>query len=71
LQPDTALPVEVNLARQGRLVSRATFDYQPVAGNRWVRRHLRAEQSLNPSTSERLVTDVELIDVTVSEGRAQ
>ena len=69
LRPDTALPVEVNLAREGRLVSRVTFDYQPAAASRWVRRHLRSEQSLNPNTSERLVTDIELIDVT--EGRAR
>lgn len=71
LRPDTALPVEVNLAREGRLVSRATFDYQLAAGNRWVRRHLRLEQSLNPNTSERLVTDIELIDVSAAEGGAR
>jgi hypothetical protein len=68
LDRGTALPVEVSLARQGRLVSRTTFDYQPVAGDQFIRRLLRTEHALGGQAGERLVSDIELSDVQLGEG---
>jgi hypothetical protein len=68
LDPDTALPAELNVARQGRLFSRTSFDYQASSTGSLLRRRLHTEFALGSSASGRLVSDIELTDVTIGQG---
>jgi hypothetical protein len=67
LDPATALPVELNVAREGRLFSRTTFDYQPASAGAWLRRRLRTEFALGGAQAGRMVSEVELSDVAIGQ----
>jgi hypothetical protein len=66
--PASALPVEVNVARGGTLVSQVqlAYDANPAVG--FVRRMLHAEQAVGETSGARLVTDVELANLVVDGG---
>ena len=68
--PDSALPVEVNRGEGGRLRSRLqlVYDSHPAVG--FVRKSLRSEQVLVVANGDgtRLVTDVEMANLTVDGG---
>ncbi|MEO8483887.1 MAG: hypothetical protein ABI634_16880 [Acidobacteriota bacterium] len=65
---DSALPVEVNVARGGSLAShiRLTYDSNPAVG--FVRRLLHGEEVSNEVSGARLVTDVEMANLVVDGG---
>jgi hypothetical protein len=63
IDPETTLPVELNVVHQGRLFSRTIFDYQPSTAGSLLRRRLRTEFALGSSTDGRMVSEVELTDV--------
>ncbi len=65
--PDSALPVEVNTVRRGRLVARAEFAYDQAAGG-FLRRRMRAERLIDQDAGVRAVTDVELDHVVFHDG---
>jgi hypothetical protein len=72
VDPDTALPVEINVADEGVLVRHATFDYESIAlsaGSALLRSRLRNEQVVPESSGMRLVTEIELTNVRLTEGR--
>jgi hypothetical protein len=68
VSPDTALPAEVSVARSGHLVSRAVFEYTPFPGARFLRRSVRAEREIPASGGDRLLSMVDLTNVTVDDG---
>ena len=61
--PESLVPVEMNIARNGALVSHTTFRYGRGVGGSQVRRALRSEQLVADGTGERAVTDVEFTHV--------
>jgi hypothetical protein len=68
VQPEAGLPVEINLVRGGALVSHARFDYETFGGGAFLRRRFRHEEALPDGGGTRLVTEVELTNISVSEG---
>jgi hypothetical protein len=69
VDPETALPAEVNVARGGQLVRRSTFAYAEAAGRRLVRRQALAEQLLPGDRGDRLQSTIALSDVVIDDGR--
>jgi hypothetical protein len=68
VDPETALPVELNVADRGELVRHATLDYERLAGTALLRRRLRNEQAVAEPNGMRLVTEIELTNVRLTEG---
>lgn len=68
LNPDTALPAELNVVVRGRLATRAQFEYEPIPGGLLIRRRLRAEHATTDANGARLISDVELTDLSLGEG---
>jgi hypothetical protein len=68
VDPETALPVEINVADRGQLVRHATLDYEKLAGTTLLRRRLRNEQVVAEPDGVRLVTEIELTNVRLTEG---
>jgi len=71
VDPESAVPVEVNVAADGVLVSHTTFDYEPQADGSLLRRKTRTEQRLSPSSDDRLVSEIELSHVRFGRGGAR
>jgi hypothetical protein len=61
--PKSALPIEINLVRNGVLVMQTTFTYEQALGKSQIRRASHTEQLASLGTGERTVTDVELTNV--------
>jgi hypothetical protein len=68
VEPDTALPVEVNAVRGGALVSRLVLSYGVFDDSRLVRRSVRAERAMPEAGNRRLVTDVSFSNVRLGAG---
>ena len=68
VDPETALPIEINVADRGALVRRVTFDYQSLPNASLLRRLLRNEEAVAEGNGMRLVTEVELTNVRFAEG---
>jgi hypothetical protein len=71
VDPESAVPVEVNVAADGVLVSHTTFDYEPQADGSLLRLKTRTEQRLSSSSDERLVSEIELKNVRFERGGAR
>lgn len=69
--PDSALPVEINVARDGRLRSHVAMRYATAAGGALVREALRAERLLEDGTGMRAVTEIELANVRLEPRRGR
>jgi hypothetical protein len=68
VDPASAVPVEVNVAADGVLVSHTTFDYEPQPDGSLLRRKTRTEQRLSPTSDDRLVSEIELRNVRFERG---
>jgi hypothetical protein len=66
--PGWAVPVEINVARDGRLVSHTVFGYLEDPGAGLVRRRMRSELLVSPESGDRAVIDVELADIRLTRG---
>jgi hypothetical protein len=66
--PDAVLPVEVNTTRQGQLISHVQFEYESDPTLGFVRRRSRAEQLAGDAAGTRLVTEIELTNLSVTSG---
>jgi hypothetical protein len=69
--PAWAVPMEVNVARDGRLVSHTSFNYLEDPGAGLVRRRMRSELLLSPESGERTVVDLELANIRLTRGGAR
>ena len=63
------LPVEANVVRGGRLVSHRTISYEDAAGDLVVRRRVRTERLVSPTTGERAVVELEFTNVRLEQRR--
>jgi hypothetical protein len=61
--PQSVVPVEMNVLRDGVLQNHITFTYQVGFRDALVRRGMRSERVASDAATERLVTDVELTNV--------
>lgn len=68
VDPQTALPVEINVVRGGALVVRTRIAYDALGDDLLVRRRALAERALPGGRGGRLITDVELSNVVVTPG---
>jgi hypothetical protein len=69
---DWAVPVEINVVRQGVLKSHATFEYEPGPGGSLLRRKSHVEHAIpdrSGTNDARLVFDVELTNVKLEDRR--
>ena len=66
--PHTALPVEINSARSGRLLSHSTFVFEPLGNGEVVRRLLRSERASSETDDGRIVMEIELSNVSFTKG---
>lgn len=69
--PGWAVPVEINVARDGRLVSHTVIGYLEDPGAGLVRRRMRSELLVSPESGDRAVIDVELADIRLTRGGAR
>jgi hypothetical protein len=68
VDPQSAVPIEVNTLRDGHLLSHSTISYQPAADGSLVRRVVRVERLLSPD-GDRAITDTEYANVHVERRR--
>jgi len=66
--PAWAVPVEINVVRDGALVSHSTFSYTEDPGAGRVRRRMRSEHLVSPESGDRSVVDVELSNIRLDRG---
>ena len=71
VNPEFSLPVELSVAENGQLMRHATFDYEFHDATTLLRRRARTEHVLPESGGMRLITEVELSDVALTEGARQ
>jgi hypothetical protein len=69
--PRWAVPVEINVVRDGALVSHSTLAYAEDPGAGLVRRSVRSEQLLSPESGDRAVIDFELANIRLDRGGAR
>jgi hypothetical protein len=69
--PGWAVPVEINVVRDGALVSHTTFAYVEDPGAGLVRRRMRSEHALSAESGERTVVDMELANIRLDRGGAR
>jgi hypothetical protein len=69
--PAWAVPVEINVARDGALVSHSVLSYEEEPGVGLVRRRMKSEQRLSPESGDRALVDVELSNVRLTRGGAR
>lgn len=69
--PTWSVPVEINVARGGALVSHSVLSYEEEPGVGLVRRRVRSEQRLSPESGDRALVDVELANVRLTRGGAR
>lgn len=65
VDPASALPVEVNVMKQGRLEAHTTIDYGSPATGQLVRRRLHTEQLIEGGSGRRSVLSVDFSNVSV------
>ena len=63
LDPVWAVPVEINVVRDGRLVSHSAVSYQEDPGAGLVRRRIRSEQLLSAESGDRASADIEFANI--------
>ncbi len=66
VDPQTAVPVEVNTMRAGQLVARTTLAHLRDAAGVLVRRTMRRERTRAGPSSDRSVTEIELANIQLS-----
>jgi hypothetical protein len=66
--PSWAVPVEINVVRDGALVSHSTLTYAEDPGAGLVRRRIRSELLVSPESGDRAVIDVELANIRLDRG---
>jgi hypothetical protein len=66
VRTDADLPVEVSVGHKGQLVSRAEFTYEERPGLGFLRRRMRAEQLIPRGDGARALTEVELLNITLT-----
>lgn len=66
---ELAVPIEINTAQGGRLTTRATFSHEPRANGVFVRRYSRGERVFPEAGGVRVITDVEMTNVTTGSAR--
>jgi hypothetical protein len=69
--PAWGLPVEINVMRNGALVSHTTFGYAEDPGAGRIRRRMRSEHLLSPESGDRSVVDMELSNIRLDRGGAR
>lgn len=63
VSPETQLPAEVSVVKDGVLTEHHTFSYVQVPGNRWVRHRSTAQTIVTGRTPQRLLSITALDDV--------
>ena len=66
--PAWSVPVEVNVVRNGALVSHSVLSYEEDPGAGLVRRRIRSEQLLSPESGDRALVDFELSNIRLARG---
>jgi hypothetical protein len=66
--PTWSVPVEINVVRDGTLVSHSVLSYYEDPGAGLVRRRIRSEQLLSPESGDRALVDFELSNVRLGRG---
>jgi hypothetical protein len=69
--PAWGLPVEINVVRDGALVSHTTFGYAEDPGAGRIRRRMRSEHLQSPESGDRSVVDMELTNIRLDRGGAR
>ena len=69
--PAWSVPVEINVARDGALVSHSILSYDEEPGVGLVRRRIRSEQLLSPESGDRALVDFELTNIRLDRGGAR
>jgi len=69
--PTWSVPVEINVARDGALVSHSVLSYDEAPGVGLVRRRIRSEQLLSPESGDRALVDFELTNIRLDRGGAR
>lgn len=69
--PTWSVPMEINVARDGALVSHSVLSYAEEPGVGLVRRRMRSEQRLSPESGDRALVDFELSNVRLTRGGAR
>jgi hypothetical protein len=69
VDPQMAVPIEVNIARNGELESHAAYTYTASAGGGLIRRRMHSEQRNTALRGGRLSVDVDIDNVKVGQGR--
>ena len=66
VDPQTAVPVEINTTRSGQLIAHTTFAHIRDAAGVLVRRTMRSERALARAPGDRSVTEIALADIQLS-----
>ena len=66
--PAWSVPVEINVVRNGALVSHSVLSYEEDPGAGLVRRRIRSEQLLSPESGDRALVDFELSNIRLGRG---
>ena len=66
--PAWSVPVEINVVRDGVLVSHSVLSYDEDPGAGLVRRRIRSEQLLSPESGDRALVDFELSNIRLDRG---
>lgn len=66
--PTWSVPVEINVVRDGALVSHSVLSYYEDPGAGLVRRSIRSEQLLSPESGDRALVDFELSNIRLGRG---
>ena len=66
--PTWSVPVEINVVRDGALVSHSVLSYDEDPGAGLVRRRIRSEQLLSPESGDRALVDFELSNIRLGRG---
>jgi hypothetical protein len=69
--PTWSVPVEINVVRDGALVSHSVLSYDEDPGAGLVRRRIRSEQLLSPESGDRALVDFELSNIRLDRGGAR
>jgi hypothetical protein len=69
VEPDTMLPAEVNVVKDGALALRTTFGYARMPGGRWYLATARSETALTDGSGRRFVSTRTQVNVTGTEAR--
>jgi hypothetical protein len=69
--PAWEVPVEINVVRDGALVSHSVLSYATDPGAGLVRRRIRSEQLMSPESGDRAVVDFELANIRLDRGGAR